>query len=400
MAREMNGDVRAAYLNFESAAAGARSAAAAFLPTITPSYQYDFGRTQFHTGGFANQKTDEETGLIDVSWTLLDNGTRNFRFEASKQNREATAFQALQTLRSTLFSVHQGYYDALRSQELLRVQEAQLARAQEIERQAEVFADPAVGAGARIDILQARADRLNAATTVLRAENQVATTSADLKAILGWPERDDLPNLERPETTADPQPLAVTMDEAFELGVRQRADLEAARLRIEAQRYDIRLARASAGVTYTVDANYRRGFAEDVFDSTGLQFRASLPVFDGRRSRELVRIEELALESLQAQLTQSERDARAEIESAYKEASFNLQRLDAARVALEAAQENYTAAVDRRTLGAGTLIEILTAQVTLVTAESNFVEAFYDALIGEVRLRLAMGSPLPGEPTP
>ena len=53
-----------------------------------------------------------------------------------------------------------------------------------------------------------------------------------------------------------------------------------------------------------------------------------------------------------------------------------------------------------RQAGASELIELLTAQVSLVTAESNYVEARYDTLISRVRLKLATGRPLPGENGP
>lgn len=69
----------------------------------------------------------------------------------------------------------------------------------------------------------------------------------------------------------------------------------------------------------------------------------------------------------------------------------------AAQAALEAATKNFEAASESQTLGASDLIDVVTAQVSLVTAESNRVEAFYDFLISEVRWKLVTGQPLPGE---
>ncbi len=395
MARERNGDVRAAYLNYEQARARARIAYSEFLPTVTPSYRRDASRTEYRTGSYGGFTSDSDSAVLDVDWRVLDSGSRTLRFSSARISREAEALRALQTLRNTLYTVHQRYYDALRYQELLRTQRAQLARAEEIMRQAEAFAQE--GAGAEIDIKQANADRLNAVTAVLQGENQVTTGEADLRAIMGWSRDEPMPDLVRPEQMA-PSPLTASLEEMVQQGLDQRADLQAQQLSIDAQKNEVRIAKLNASVTYSLDANFRRNFTDDVFDRAGLQLVASLPVYDGNRTRDLVRVEEFALGAQEAQLVQSEREVRAEIESVYQESSLNASRLAAAKGALDAAQENYAAAFERRRLGAGTLVEVITAQVTLVTAEVNYVQAFYDALISEVRLKLATGTPVPGEP--
>jgi outer membrane protein len=87
----------------------------------------------------------------------------------------------------------------------------------------------------------------------------------------------------------------------------------------------------------------------------------------------------------------------AEVEATVKEYTQNALLLEASNLALEAAQLNYNAASEAQRLGASDLIEVLTAQVTLVTAETNRVQALYDLLISEVRLDLVVGDPLPGE---
>ena len=125
----------------------------------------------------------------------------------------------------------------------------------------------------------------------------------------------------------------------------------------------------------------------------------SLPLFDGGRSRAAAQEARLAVDATKESLNQSERDALAEIESAYSEMSQNAQRVAAAKAALEAAKVNYEAAVEAQRAGAaGTnVVTVQTAQLSLVTAESNFVEALYDALISDVRLRVATGQAIPGE---
>ena len=94
-----------------------------------------------------------------------------------------------------------------------------------------------------------------------------------------------------------------------------------------------------------------------------------------------------------------EREAKAEIESLVQENSLNRQRIDAAKLAVEAARINFEKVSKANELGSiGTdLVAVSTAQVSLVTAETNAVQALYDYAISRVRLRLATGSSVPGE---
>jgi outer membrane protein len=121
------------------------------------------------------------------------------------------------------------------------------------------------------------------------------------------------------------------------------------------------------------------------------------PLFDGGRLREQAREAKLNHQAAQARLVQSERLARAEIESAYAENAQNIERLNASKQALEAAQVNYNAAIAAQREGANDVIQVLTAQVSLVTAESNYIEATYDYYVSDANLRLVSGRPIAGE---
>jgi outer membrane protein len=319
-----------------------------------------------------------------------------FSYRTAQSNLTAQEATSLQTLRTVLFTVHQRYFDALRARELLRVATLQVERTQKILDQTR--ARVRVGDAPEKDILQAEADYLNAEAASLAAQTQVASSEANLKATIGWAPDQDLPPLV-PAEVPDMQPLGMTLDQAQEMGLRQRPDLAALRQGIIAQRYGLRLAEVNAGITFSLDANYRRGMAPDVNEDRNLTFLATIPLYDGSRSRESVSIQKYQLESRQANLVQAERNARAEIEAAYKELELNGRRLTAAAAALNAAKRNYEAAIAAQERGAqGTnIITVLTANVSLVTAESGYVQALHDLLTSQVRLRLVLGEPIVGD---
>lgn len=396
MAKERNGSVQAAFLNYRASQKSARGAYSAFLPSVTPSISRDWGRSETLTGPFRSKDDFTTTNAaLDVSWRLFDDGSRQDRYDQARYSAEAQQFNALQTLRNTLFSVHSRFYDALRAQELLRVQMDNLERAKVILEQTKFRANPPIEDVPKKDILQAEADYQNARVSVLAAENQVATSAADLKAVLAW-EQSELPELAKPTAQQLPE-LDMTLQQAIELGLANRADLAASRERIYSQQVAVRTAKRDSLIGFSLDAGYRRVFADDPFQRASLTFSASMPLYDGQNSKSVLDAARLTLEAQNASFEQDVRNVRAEIESTYKEYGQNRIRFEAATAALNAAQENYRAAEAAQKEGAGNLIQVLTARVSLTTAESNLVQATYDMLISDVKFRLATGQPVPGE---
>lgn len=396
MAKERNGSVQAAFLNYRASQKSARGAYSAFLPSVTPSISRDWGRSETLTGPFRSKDDFTSTNAaLAVNWRLFDDGSRQDRYDQARFSAEAQQFNALQTLRNTLFSVHSRFYDALRAQELLRVQMDNLERAKVILEQTKFRANPPIEDVPKKDILQAEADYQNARVSVLAAENQVATSAADLKAVLAW-DQSDLPELAKPTAQQLPE-LDMTLQQAIEMGLANRADLAASRERIYSQQVAVRAAKRDSLIGFSLDAGYRRVFADDPFQRASLTFSASMPLYDGQNSKSVLDAARLTLEAQNASFEQDVRNVRAEIESTYKEYGQNRIRFEAATAALNAAQENYRAAEAAQKEGAGNLIQVLTARVSLTTAESNLVQATYDMLISDVKFRLATGQPVPGE---
>lgn len=396
LAKERNGTVRAAYANVDAARSRTRQSLGAFMPSVTPSYRYFDQRQEQSSGGVNAFSSKGSRTEIEASWRLLDSGERFYAYEGSRRGYDAQMWSTLQTLRTTLFAVHQQYYDALRAQELQKVAAAQVQRAEKVVDQAKVQAE--VGAAPRKDILQAEADFLNAKVQLLAAQNRVTTTQSSLRATIGWEPGTQFPALStapNPTTTQDFPELEAVIAKAMT----QRADLLSQRATIASREYDVRTAERRAGLQWSVDATYTKGWSPGNYSNRSLNFLVSLPLFDGAQSRESLNQAKLGVTSSRLNLVQSEREARAEVESEFLNYRQNHNRLEAARLALEAARLNYNAAEESFAKGAeGTsVVVVLTAQVSLVTAESNFIEAQFDALISEVRLRLVTGDPLPGE---
>jgi outer membrane protein len=393
LTRERNGTVRAALQNIRASDARVSQALADFYPTLTPQYQYsDIKRER-------DQQTFAQSGAVSLfrlQWQILDSGQRDLTARASRRNRDASILTAQQTLRETLFTTTQRYYETLRAQELKRVADSQVTRAETILEQTRARIE--VRDAAPIEELQANADFQNARVTALTARNRVTNNAALLRAVIGLQPSEPLPMLLR-ETEAPKVELPTNLETVLAEGLERRPDLASRRRSIEASNLNrLRAARdAGVGLAFNFFDDYQ--VTPDRLNDQTFQLTLTYPLFDGGQRRAAVRELDASLQASRLDLLQLERNARADIEAAYAELTTNTERLESAQIALDAARRNYEAAVESRTAGAGDLLQVLTAQVSLVTAESNFIEALYDTRISDVRLRLVTGQPIPGEDT-
>ncbi len=395
LARERNGSIRSAAYTARAANSEARATYADFLPNLSPTFTYAPSTNRLYTSaGRGRSGTSGHDFQVAASWRVLDNGSRAFQYSSSRHLARADEYNARQTLRNTLFTVHQQYYDALRAQELLAVQQTQQKRADEILEATKIRVQ--LEDLPKKDVLQAQADALNARASVLAAENSVSTTQAALKATIGWDSTEELPVLAAVNAPAE-MPVLPPLAELTNQSLARRPDLQSNRERVETSRVNVKLAQLAATVNWSVNAEYIRSFARNVNDFSQLRFEATVPLYDGGRSRADIDTRKFNLLASEESLLQTERLARAEIEAAYKVVVQDRERLAASKAALDAAQLNYDAAQESFRLRSSSILDVLTAQVTLVTAQSNYVEALYDLLIAETELDLVTGVPIEGE---
>ncbi len=389
MAAERNGTIMAAQFDIEAARQRVTQAKAAFLPTVTPSYRYNSGRTEIETSGGTRFLQDEGgSSLVRADWRIFDSGERMFSMRASRSSLSAQEFSSRQTLRSTLFATTQQFYEALRSQELLKVAEQQVKRADAIRGQ--VDARIAAKDAAEIEKFQAEADYQNARVQALVSRNQVSTTAATLKGTIGLEPTEPLPPL-APEPEVKNLSPVEDLKTLLAEGLAGRPDLESRRNALQSLRYSKDRARREAGLTFGLDAHFDQHVTPRSLEDRALTLNVSYPLFDGGQRRAIARELEQNIKADAAALVQAERSARAEIEAAHFEFAQNQDRLTAAGVALVAAQKNYDAAVESQVAGAYDLLQVSAARLSLVTAESNYIEAVYDYRISEARLRLVTG---------
>lgn len=392
LALQNNGLARAALAETDAADARLAAARANLYPSIDLSSSTT--RTRIEGGGATADTTQRQNGF-GLEWLLLDNGQREVRIRQSSRTAEATRQSTRDTVRRVLFQTARAYYEVLRRKELLQVADTAVRRAETLLEVAKAQAE--VGAAPQKDVLQAEADLANARVQQIQARNALRLAETDLKRLIGWEAQKPLPDLTAPDAPPTPDP-ALSVEQLWQRARLQRPDLRDAELRLQISRLGLDAARLNSLLRLQISARGFREYEPNSRTQGSISIVASYPLFDGGLTRANLREAEASLQSAQFRLQQAERDAYAEVESALLSIREASERLEASRIAVAAAQRNFDAAQESLREGVGTIVEVLTAQLALITAETNLVQATYDAAVAELQLRLATGERLPVEP--
>ncbi len=395
-AKKYNGQIRQAFLELKKARIEVDHAVGNLLPTIGLNYE----RTLTHS--------TQDVGLVvednvistntefagTLSWRILDSGERIFKLVTTRKLAEIQNLKTLFEFRKKMVEVYQKYLNVLKSEESLKIANEQQHDSQKILEQTKIAAD--TGEIPKKDILQAKVSFLNAQTDTLSVNNQVVISRAELKAILGFPIQETLPEIASLQMPKDLQNIP-KLEDSIQIGLKTRPDLNAIRGGIEVQKIYLQEEEIRSKINVTLDAAYTKSFSRGGFNGTSLILGVKLPILTPYLSQPLVAKQKVILRSLEEGFRQSENNAQAEIQSAHHQLYSSLQRLKSSAEALTIAQQNYQMFLDAQVSRAATLIEVMTARKSLDTAKTNYAEAFYDAIQSKTQLDFVMGKTVPGE---
>ncbi len=373
-----------------------RAAYGAFLPTV--SLTSTASRQNDTTVGGIGVKIPPGIYTYNTGLTASVDLFTGFKRLASYRNADATEDAADAGLANQRYQVtaatQQLFFTALADEELVRVAQAQVQRAQE-ERQISVNKFQA-GAATRSDTLTSTVDLGNAQLALLQAQANLATAQANLARQIGVdgtvravPDS-QLPAL--PDTTglraaALQQAPAVTQATAQE--------------------------RAASASTWTsrsqfwpkLTATYNtssQGLTQpwNGFDSptqknlNRFTIGLSWTLFDGFTREQAVAQSSVSLDVARAQTADTRRQLSAQLTQQLAATFTGHAQIGITGANVVAAAEALRVQQERYRLGAATLLDLLTAEANLTQAQVNQVQARYNYLIARVQVEALVGHTL------
>ena len=380
----------------------ARTAAVgAILPNATLSaghvVQLGGGLTRLNSNGeqvTVAQKPTNNTGLT-LNMTLFDGGQRlydlrtaNYQIAAAEANRIAVKYNVALGVKQQYFAV----LAAIESQDAADLQMAQAA-----EQFKSSVARVRAGAATRSDSLRGVIQIGNAQLAQITAASAKEAAEAALTRLVGSP----VP------VTADPASVQENM-----AALPDSAQLAVLALRgpaVQQAQANLDVAeesRKASKATYlpSLSASYSRtgsgidpqfGFGSDPYTYSGrLAFQLSYPIFNNFQREQQVVVAKVAEVNAQSSL----RDAQLAAVSTLTQ-NIGALRSASQRVAIQvasvaAAKEDVRVQQQRYNIGASVMLDLITSQAALATAEQALIQARYDYRIARAQLEALIGRDL------
>ena len=400
------------------------TARASGLPQLrlSSTYNHVFENARANAvGQIFNQPNTYNTN-VNLSQTIFQGGRFFSGWRAATRLRRAAQLTAEEVRNETAFAVQRAYLEALFAQQMLEIQEANLALADAQLKQVTQFEQS--GRAARYDVLRARVERANIEPLAIQARNDLDIALLELKRLTNVPASTPV----KLTTRLTPENVEATVlamvGELEASSPDDRPSVRAARFIAEARKDAVRVARADWLPTINVffQTGYQAFPTQNKFPwdrgrlapefcpegstatrcqnggwfpdrSVGVQL--SWPLFDGLRTKGNIDAAQAQARIAELQYAQEREAVALEIEQA--RANFERARaLFAARRENAAeANEAFRLVTLRFNRGLSTQLDVSDTQLALMTARTNEARAVYDLYLAGAELARAQGRPIP-----
>ena len=386
--------------DLETAAAQRRSAWGAYLPSLTatssassffsegPS-RIDPVTGQLLSGNSSNRSLSTS---LSASVDLFTGFRRGAERKAARANQTAAEASFVDARFQQALATTNQFLDALAAQQLVRVRETSVRRAEEQLKTS--VAKLRAGSATRSDSLRSLVTLGNARLELIRAGTDLATAEAGLARLIGETGR-----VQATDDSAFYQVMAAPDTAAIRAEAEAKSPrIQSASAAAEAARASLKASRSAYWPSLSLSANTAwnasRSNDYDLFNQRQLSLGLRWNLFD-RFDRELA----IAQRSASAEVADA--TAADEQRAVAAELTAQLAELDAARTQIEitltsvvAATEDLRVQQERYRLGASTIVDVLTSQEALNQAEVDVVVARFDYLRAKASLEALIGRTL------
>jgi outer membrane protein len=389
-----------AFGTVRNAQARQRSASGAFFPSLSlnsgigRSFSEGPQRVDPNTGQVINGNATNQslTNSISSNVDLFTGFRRGNEKKAANSNRDAAEASLLNARNNQTLTTTNQFFDVLAAQELLRVREASVRRAEEQLKVSVALLH--AGRGIRPDSLRSVVTLGNAQLQLINAQTALATAEANLGRLVG----EDGPVGAVEDSSLYALLPAVDTAQLRAEAMAQAPSVKAAEASAQSAHAAIAVAKAAYFPTLNLSANMSlnasRANSYDFLQGRQFNLGLTWPIFNRFQREQSIVNSQTSAETAQANAAESRRQVLASF-------TADIAALEAARLRIAITQTSVLAATEdlrvqqeRYRLGASTIVDVLTSQEALNQAEVDAVTARFDYVRARAQISALIGRPL------
>lgn len=403
---------------------------AAILPTVNAGAQhtYNFGRTiDRYTNTFANTQVLSQNFYISSNVILWSGLAQYNNIKANQYQYLSSTENYLQQKNDLALNVATAYINVIFSDEILQISKAQFKITQEQLDRTEKLAN--AGTLAKSAVYDLKAQLANEEVNVTSADNNYQIALLTLKQILNLDTLNNF-NIVRPNVDVMNNELGLTsVQTIYETALKNQHSIKSAEYNLLAAEKNLAVARGRVSPTLSATGSLGTGTSEldkniDAVNIVGVEqtpyyvaddpnnptliapvyqpktevvtskkafadqfndnvnksvgFTLSIPIFNGLQT--YTGVKNAKLNALNAKYSQDllEQNLYKTIAQAYANAKAALNKFDANKLAVEAAEQSFNFAQQKYNVGAISTFDYNNAKTRVQNAQSNLVQAKYD----------------------
>jgi len=328
-------------------------------------------------------ESDVSYSISVIGTQLIFNGTTWPSIRGTFFQRDSAYFGFRNVLDQLIATVKTQFYQIVVNRELIKVQEesVNLLDSQLKDQQNRFEA----GTVPRFNVLQAEVAYYNQLPLLITAQNNYRISQLTLAKTLGLdfqPRRGENPPLEViGEMPYVPRTIALA--DAIELGKQRRPFLKQARANVLNQRQQLRAATGQWLPTFTSSgggewvSSPTNSSWHDISKGWIATVQGSLPIWDSGQIYGQVKQQRALLSEAQFTYEDDARQVELEVQTAYSNLLQNQELIKSQEKNVGLAEEALRLAKARLDAGAGVQLDVLNAQVQLLTAQSTQLQALF-----------------------
>lgn len=384
-----NPQTRVAWENLRASATGVGVADAAFLPSL--SLSASAVRSQSNTtAGFSIPVLNSSSESLSLTWVLFEFGLRAAQHDNALAQLYLSGFENNQALNQVALTVTQNYYQVIGEEALVhsyrqtvREDRANLAAAQLKQKS---------GMATIADVLQAKSALAQAVAQLLSAQATLRSDQSALAESCGLPPNNAIP-LVPLDTQRLPPDITPSMLSLVQRAVHSNPLVQEAAARILAARASVREDEAqglpSLGLSVSGGKRFQNGLQPS--ENWAIGFSLKVPLFTGFQQSYAIQEAQHQERSAQASLSEEAQSIALTVAQDYQTVMGARAAARASQIAVESAKASLAAIRAQYRVGLATMLDLLTAQATLTTAEQTRIQDITTAYTQLANLANALG---------
>ena len=367
----------AAWADARAAAATYGAARGQYYPNVSVAATATTVKTAA-TAGRVSVQQQLYGPTLNASWLVFDFGVRSGSVAGAREALLAADWTHNAVIQNVVLDVETAYFQYHATKALLAAQQTTLKEAQTNLEAAEQR--HRVGLATIADVLQAKTARSQAQLALETTEGMLQTTRGALALSMGLPANVAYDVALPPDTTP---PLGITdsLDVLIDRAVRERPDLMAARATAQASQAHVAVARGQALPSLVVSGTgagtyfFSRPLTTQQGNSYSATIGLQIPLFSGWSQFYDVRAATATARAADERRKGVEQLVIFQVFNSFYALRTATQRVRTSGDLLASAVQSEQVALGRYRAGAGSLLDLLTAQAVLADARAQVIEA-------------------------